>query len=684
MQDTPGINPTANDLQFGFDELSWTRDNINERDAWARLGMAAEAGWVGEWVGGNLAFGWEVYDAGSGVLAVRSTGSDGTPLYYSRVRPNTARPLLGVDRAGRVLEIPPDSELLDDADAPVSALNDGVWYTLTASYRVRSREPGTLSITGGSTTITGVGTQFTRYRDGTATAGQPTILRIATDDTGAGNEGSYVIDEIIDDEELTVLVAPPATETGVEFRVKGRFNSGEPADPDIHLNPVVAWELVTRTTTRPTTALIAYDVRRSGGVVTLIDRRRANVYRRLDGKERSCALLPAGLYYDNGNAAGGLADDTMLQQEVHLAASLAGPTATSVTTVGISVAPCAVGSELAGLATDQPVGMMAAILWNDGATRYIQIRHYSPLGYTSGTTYRGGGGAWDDPDAGSTVNANTEVGMLDVSLVALPAGSGNTHVLYYVTSAGVLKARLTTDNGATWAAATTVVTPSGGATISRVSAILTRLNRIVIACAWSTGNRIRYVYSDDLGATYSINASSGYSSSSAGVAAVDVSVCQTCDGNLWTVAAVADTNGLRLYRGASESDPLPDAAEQTSGWKVGPDYTTPSVEHLEAVPMPDGTIGVVYTDAGTDTGRPIWYLQLGRKYPLHRQRLVGNSNSLGGAAAAPLGVGVSAGGIVHVVYTNRTLDPTDYLLYAQHARYIPVEVPRALSWWGGS
>ena len=309
MSDTNG-NRTLDQQLIGYDVLEWTQAERLQRIARARIGLAHECGWLGEWVGPHPNLGWEVFAAGGNVLGTRSEdgGVPDDPFPIDRTR--SIVPFVGVDPAGNVIEVPTGGALLDDSDAEIVPPNDGTWRTLIGRYRLTRREPGKLTLVGGSTTVVGTGTEFTRYSD--STSPEPTILRIDASETSNGNEGSYVIDVITDDENMTVLSAPPTTETDVFFRVKGQFFSGEPASPDIHRNATVRWELVTRTTTRPTDGLIAYDVKQAGGVVSLIDRRRGSLYQPYTGRSCSFALLPAYTWWNNTTSTYTIVTDSIV------------------------------------------------------------------------------------------------------------------------------------------------------------------------------------------------------------------------------------------------------------------------------------------------------------------------------------------------------------------------------------
>lgn len=682
-RDTTGLRFLAN-MEIGYDQLQWWQAELDERARWFRVASAHECGWIGEWIGGNVSFGWELYDAGSGVLAVRSEGSDGTPMFFGKVRGSATIPVMGVDRAGRILEQPNDTTLVDENDDDVVVLNDGTWYTLMATHRVRQREPGTIALTGGGLTVTGTGTQFTRYSDSSDPAGASTI-RISTDDTIQGNEGEYLIDTITNDTSMTLVTAPSTTESGVTFRIAGAFFGAAPADPDVHNNTAITWSLETRTTTRPTEALIAYDVKRSGGTLTVIDRRRANLWRPITSRTRGCALLVSGQYWDNLEAGGdGSGDSTAVYVDVG-SMNVKSASATTASMIAMSLAPASTGSHMTGAALDVPTGLLALMLFDDNGTRKIAVSAYTVTDasgrYVSGAA---SAGTWDHPDGGSATYVVSTGGTLDCHLLALPVATGNTHLALYINSSGILKGKFTTDNGANWGSEATVWDPTSSETLSKVSAVLTRMGKIVVACAYSTGNRIRYIYSTDYGATWDTNSDSGYSSSAAGEAVSDVAIVEDDSGSLWTVATLESDSELRLYRGASEGSPIPDSGEQSAGWKVGAEEVS-HADYVDAVPMPDGTIAVIYAVNGSD--RVVGYIHIGRRYPLYHQRLVTRPISAETAVpytSVPVCAGVSASGHVCVGYGNTyATSSTLYNVQGKFTFYAPVELARPLVHFGG-
>lgn len=662
MRETNGLNYFAKML-LDHDELQWEQDETRERLAWWRLGSAHEVGWCGEHVGPFENFGWDVYDSGSAALAVRNTTAAGVPLGISKLRDTTHR-YLGIDNQGRVLEVVA-GERLRKADGTVLTVPaDSTWYTLVGRYATRRLEPGKLTLTGGSVTVTGTGTQFTRYGQGTDP--KSTLIRIDATDSSNGNEGTYEIDTITDDLNMTLVSAPPNSESSVTFRVKGRFRGGEPADVDIHNCAHIEWELVARTTTRPADgALVAYDVRNVAGTLTFIDRRRSNIFRPIDGTIRSYGLLCDDSYLTYTTSP---TSELTTTETISFVSSVAD---SDVGIVGISLAPVASGSHTTTLATDQATGMMLATLFDDGTTRTIRVHHDTVV--SSGN----GGADYDDPDNGATIDVVSAAGIRDVALVALPVASGNTHAVFYVDSTGNVIQRTTTDNGANWSAPTTIWNPGGAEEVSRIAAVLTRMGRVLIVGTYSTGNRLRYVFSDDLCTTWDNNSQAGYGYSGSG-ASTDVALCEDDRGNLWT----ASVEGARveLYRGQAEGNPAPSATEQSAGWPVGPEQ---NVDYVDVFALPNGTIGIVTGCENFVGNRSVHLFVVARRNILHKQTLVSSPNPSDADYAVPVAVGVAASGHVHLATGVKFDSLGNYSADVKVSRWSPVAIERAWTWYGG-
>jgi hypothetical protein len=653
---------------LGFDELEWQEDEHNERAAWFRSQGAHEAGWLIERVGAALNGGWDIKST-SGVLSVRTTISS-VPELVDQCRPNTSRPFLGVDRDGNVLEIWPGATLLDASGDPITVPNDGVWYTLIARYATTQKEPGTLSLVGGSTTITGVGTNFLRY---TAGGSRPTILRIDAADTVNGNEGTYRVATVTDEVTATLDTAPPSSESGVPFRVSGRFFSGIPADPDIHANSTIAWELVARTTTRPTDALIAFDVKRTAGVFAKIDRRRGSLFRPIVPSNKCIGLTPITQINLNSGASD-FKQCVPVIDHPNLILSASGSSA-----LAMSMCPAATGSQATGLAADQPTGMMLASLYNNGSTKKINVLVY--------TQVRDDGLQWSNPDgtvtssppSGSTVDIVSGAGITDVAVVNLPSDSGNTHAAFYCDASGTVQMKRSTDNGATWSSATAIWNPAGADTVTKVAAVFTRLGRLIVVGLYSTGtNRMRWVVSDDIGDSWDNNSQAGFDLGG-GSTVVDLAAAEDDRGNFWTITAEngGGANGLRMYRGAGEGNPTPDTDEEPPAWKVGPEVT---VDFVDCFALPHGMLGVFASETASSAKGWIRFLVLTRQQTPYQRPLIKDANDVYDHTV-PIACGVSGAGVVFLALQNT--NTSSHHVTTSILQFSPVYSERSMQWFGG-
>lgn len=650
-RDSAGLRFLATQM-IGYDAMQWWQDEDNERDNWLRMGAAHEAGWVTEWVGPTDNSGWTIAATGR-LLSV----ADDTLADVLRPDPAGKRPFLGVNRRGEVLEVLRGA-IYTAAGVQVEVPDDSTWYTLIARYATDTRAPGTLTLVGGAATVVGVGTQFTRYATAAA-AGGPTRIRIAAADTVNGNDYVTAFATITDDTNATLAaVAPGNSESGVRFRVRGEFYGKTPADPDIHRNASVTWELVARTCVRPTDgALIVADVRSVAGVVTTIDRRRANVWRPFTGESVSYALALAGFYKPNNG-------DPPESKEVVF--SYGGTSGTPNTPVALDIAASATGAHIVGVTVDQPTGLLAAAVYDTGATRGIKVQEWSTL-YSSlsgGTS----AGRWDDPNDGAAVDIATGAGLKDVALVTLPEGCGFTHIAFYVDNSGTILSKTSVNNGASWVGPVTVL---AGQSVLRVSATLTRLQRLVLVFVSSVDPYVRSLYSDDLGASFVGGTGTDLAiDSDANIQ--DVAVCEDDRGALWVATgwATSTNNPVRLFRGQAEGNVVPDAVGET---KVGPGTSaTVQCSQVAIRALPNGHV-VVMAEARDGSTVHAWATVVANRKPVALYVIANTVDTNGSGRTSPVAIGQLANGELALTWTRYD---NAALNQAYSLRYIPCAVYR--------
>lgn len=684
-RETPGLRYLSQ-LQHGLDEMQWLQDEKGERRRLHFLGEAWEPGWVGSWLPhGQFTGGWSVNDPGSdGVLRLQTAeGAQAGSLWMRRN--STITPYLGIAPDGQVLELPTEDNIqLDDGSGSfITVPDDATWYTLVAKAEVTTLEPGSLDLTGGSATVTGNRTKFTRYAEGSDP--RATKLRIDAANTTQGNEGTYEIVAITDDTTMTVSPAPPATEPSVSYRAKGNFFSGDPADPDIHNNVRVTWELIARTVTPPTDALIVADVMRDTGAqpeAQIIDRRYCNVFRKLDiDHQRRWFVSP--IIRDGGTTATG-EECTQDRLGVHNAA-------VSTNDQWVAAAAAGVGADMSPgtvLGADHTTGLLAVVGEQAGAAFDVEAVEYVPFGDPAISTL------WRSPDGGGAVNvvtgqAGTCVGL---DIVAVPLASGNTHLVHASSdSNGAVAQYSSDDNGATWGSDGAIWDPAnfnaGDAIVGGLSTVLTRMGRIILVGSHLTSAasdaELRYIFSDDLGATWDTNSDEGYLLITT-AASLDFrfpDIVEDDLGNLWTAYQANDTQ-IRLVRGGGLNNPVPDAAEiPTDGWRVdlnaqaNHEYTRPQL-----IPCPDGQLLLFFNDRTSGSGScrvRANLLSRGRIAISTRLMTVADTEAL--TLDPALCVVQDPGGFIHFLFEDLTSATTDI----EDMRYMLVPTARASSLWFG-
>jgi hypothetical protein len=609
-------------LQIGAPELSWLQSGLSARAQALRLGLGIEPGWVGTFLGdGTPALGWEVYDD-AGNLSVRLQTSPTTP---NRLRKTTV-PFLGVEPFGNVLEVAV-GRIRDSAGAFIPVAADDTWYTLVAKYMLDVHEPGTLNLTAGSTTITGVGTNFTRYA--ATGSGDPRSMkvRIFDTDTVSGNGGVYQFATITDDTNATLVSAPPATETGVRFRVHGDFLGAIPTDPDSHWNGRVAWELRTRTVDLPTDALIAYDVRRASGsgTLSLLNRQHAQVYRVNDGRNRAyTAGLVAGV--DDSTAGAG----AFMPPKSTLYVWGANETVTQITAT-----PARAG--YAGPSNPRNC-ILAGLLVEDSVTntdRFVVLVGNPQVDGFGGVF--GGTGRWDNAGYAGEVAVVSAVGLRGIALVAVPEVTGHTHLAFYSDSTGKIQMKTSADDGQTWVGPTAIWTPTAGneAQASGLDAILTRSGRLIVVAPSGVTKALRWIYSDNYGVTWNTNTADGFLIADMNPKTLErPSIVEDDEGNLWTGAILGGTKAT-IFRGSAVNTPTDDGG---GGTEIGPKLPC-EIASLSLLAAPIGANLMAFYDhdlAGDGAQRYVSRCSIANGLSLGHGRLVHTNDAAPFTAASPV------------------------------------------------
>lgn len=490
----------SKNLRVGYDELAWEQaENAYNGDIArrARLAAALEFGLVPHFHYGNIArTGWKVIENGGTTIGIELGSSNYKlgPAYDAFVDYQGYLVFLE-QNIGLGVALPKNV-----ASGDLTVPNDNTWYTVVVSRDTTQYERGTLTMTAASATLAGVGTAFQRFNGKTETTfARGTKIRIDASDSSQGNEGEYEVDTIASDTSLALTAAVNGgNESGVPFTVIGEWLTGAPADKDLHQRSIPKFEVIARTRQPPAGKIILADVKRNDAAaqkVEIIDRR-YKWFRPTNHYPLAAAIQPRWLP-DTTTGAGEVVTTTVYN---------------TATVNWCSVVPYGIDG-------------LHAVVGTSGSG----FRHYRSL-YSSGLT------SWSflsTIDASGTCPCLVELPRTTADPLGAGASSLPNLIVFYVKS-NALKMR--TYDGSTWSAETAVWTPatfSGAHTLNEPAALLARDGRLHVVVSYYDGSttRLRYVYSDDYGTTWSINGHNGYAVSTSETSRRP-SLAQAPDGNL--------------------------------------------------------------------------------------------------------------------------------------------------------
>lgn len=487
MKIEPGIALRPN-LLMGVSELSflvWTPAQA-ARDL--LMAQMVEPGLVLQPRGcGNMGLRWRVE---------HWTGGDPLILRFDKLTNGGSRVLAGVLADGHVIVVTPDTGSTVRELSEITVPDDGAWRTLVMKRTSSVDEPGTISFTSGSKTVIGVGTAFTRLAGRTSEEVVPgDKILIAS----GGNAGTWEIDEVVSDTEITLIDNASATQT-TTFRVAGSFYQDDipGGSAYAHRYTIANFELKSSVVDAdPDTHLVLADVMLDTGVtdkIQIIDRRQANMFRLLTTAAHVAhlAVLMAAASCNSGT----FTDDDYYQ-------AMVADTRPVIEDGGDAVDDAVLWTSLAP--TSDGVGALVISTHND----YVRATRYDPVSNT-----------WPDWDAasGDQVRPDTSGNVGAAHVVLVPKASGRTHVLVYSLHASLgIFMRTSDDDGDSWTSQSLVVGDSdmyvgASPTNAPTPVVLTKSGRMWIVYAFDDGvdYGLRAVYSLDYGATWVTDSGIGF------------------------------------------------------------------------------------------------------------------------------------------------------------------------------
>jgi hypothetical protein len=550
ITDTDGINGQR--LQaIGLVEALAERDTLQRAQRYALMANTADPGLICRRHLGAIGRAWRVMQPTGGgptlrVLTDNSNGFWGAPVGAT-----------GIDAKGRVLQLDVDPgqtyRTLSEAIPP----DDGVWRTLVVRFVHTKYEPGTLTFTAGSKTVTGTGTVFTRMTSRTdlytAATGQGEFpARFVVDSGGNANGGTpWVVDAVASDTSLTLVNNALANQSGVKVWLRAWYHMNQdPTDKAMLRIPGVEFELVTRTRFPADDDFILADVRYDSGTsarVDIIDRRGANLWRSIN--ERDSSYVPHLVLAQSWAIAG---------HSNSLRDNHTSPTVHTRPVVALSAQPVASSTAIAPLSDG--TGYMAAVAHADGIRSCLYLHRNEMWGDYNATS---GSRTFIESSNYSTVRGS-------VNLLALPPQSGFTHIAIYQRN-GVIYRKLTANDGGSWGSegtvwdlsAGTLINPTGANGGEMVHAILDRWHRIVVATSAraavsSAGDEtIRFATSSDYGVNWDTNSDGGYEISGSD-GEWHPTLVETDDGNLVVVSISLTGTGVTVLRQLADAQTLDD------------------------------------------------------------------------------------------------------------------------------
>jgi len=385
-----------------------------------------------------------------------------------------------------------------DQRSTPTVVDDAVWRTLTVRFEQTFLMRGSLTLTAGSTTITGTNTRFTMLTPKNPSGNTlPSKIRLVTGEVNAANVGEYQVLTVVSDTEITVATAPAYTETTTKWRLGGYYPplATPPAGPDAIRRWMPVFELVTRTRAPASGSFVLADVMLDTGSsanIQIIDRRAQSWAR--PRMPLSFAFQPMVDLFTAPDGAGEVGGVEGRYARVRTDAG------------GDLLNPWPVFFRYTDTVASATMGVLLKL--TGGGIRFrIKDQSYNALGPE-----------FTDFDAATFTDVQVTSNTASSEPCGLQPGHSDGRIMaFYIGSSNSVLAARSLDGGATWTVLGTIWNPAAvdaADTIAHLAVAQAPNGRVILSATYTddsaTTARTRVIYSDDYCESWSTNSNNGY------------------------------------------------------------------------------------------------------------------------------------------------------------------------------